>query len=413
MQFLFDFNITLPTIILLSIVAFCVILLLTAYRFRIARVAKHQQKCIKSNPFANLSDENDTTSERIDIEDSYSHLPSVSIIVYADDEASHLKHLLTQLLNQEYLGNFEIIVVNDGASETTRDLVSQLELTYPNIYLTFTPDRSRNLSRKKLAITLGIKASRYEIITLVNANSRINSPHWLSLMARNFNENTDVVIGYATPSVDADKSIGRRRRAFDRVAEAVTYLSAAIGKSPYRGFSYNIAYRRKCFFDNKGFSNSLNLHYGDDDVFINEITNSRNTSVELSPESIVECHFDSVKEAHRILKRRYSYTARFIRKGARCFFGFCSLLFWTWLLASIAAIVISLPNLFPAAIIVVLSITLWIPVILTWRKAMSALKSRRMFLTIPWFIMTRPFYNARYKFNSRRNYRQNHTWIKR
>lgn len=409
MQFLFNFDIPLTTIILLSIIAFCVILLLTAYRFRIARIAKHQQKCIDSNPYTNQA--NDT--EQTDLEGSYSHYPSVSVIVYANDEASHLSYLLPQLLNQEYLGNFEIIVVNDGASDATRDLVNKLELTHPNIYLTFTPDRSRNLSRKKLAITLGIKASRHEIIALVNANSRIDSPHWLSLMARNFSANTDVVIGYATPSVDDDKSIGRRRRAFDRVAEAVTYLSAAIGKSPYRGFSYNIAYRRKCFFDNKGFSNSLNLHYGDDDVFINEITNSRNTSVELSPESIVECHFHDVKEAHRILKRRYSYTSRFIRKGARCFFGFCSLLFWGWLLLSAATIYISLPNLFPATIIAILSIALWIPVILTWRKAMAALKSRRMFITIPWFIMTRPFYNAIYKLNSRRNYRQNHTWIKR
>lgn len=409
MQFLFNFDLSLTSIILLSAITLCVIFHLTLYRCRIARIAKHQQECSDSITYLPTGEDEEP---RIDTS-TLGNLPTASIIVYANDETSHLAQLLPQILEQEYTAKFEVIVVNDGASESTQDLVSELELRYPNLYYTHTPDRSRNLSRKKLALTIGIKAARYDVIVLVNANSRINSPYWLSLMTRNFNDKTDVVIGYATPQPQDDTSMGRRRRAFDRVAEAVTYLSAAIGKSPYRGFNYNLAYRRSCFFDNKGFSHSLNLHYGDDDVFINEITNSHNTAVELSPESIVECHFHGAKETHRILKRRYSYTSRFIRKGARIFFGFSSLLFWAWALLSIVTIVLTLPNLLPTAIVVALGITLWIPTILTWRKAMITLKSRRLFITIPWFVMTRPFYNARYKFNSRRNYRQHHTWIKR
>lgn len=407
MQFLFNFEISTTTIILLSCIVICVIFLLVFYRGRIARIAKHQKACI-STISSSESEHNEGSFEL-----STTTRPSASVIVYANDEATNLSKLLPQILEQDYPAQFEVIVVNDGSSESTRDIVNELELKYPNLYLTFTPDRSRNLSRKKLALTLGIKAARYEVTVMVNANSRIESPHWLSLMTRNFNDNIDIVIGYATPNPKSDKSMGRRRRAFDRVAEATTYLSAAIGSSPYRGFSYNLAYRRKCFFDNKGFSRSLNLHYGDDDVFINEICHSRNTAVELSPDSIIECRFHGDKETHKILKRRYSYTSRFIRKGARYFFGTCSLTLWLWLLLSIATIITSLPNLFPTAIVVALGLALWIPLIFTWRGALKALKSRRLFITIPWFAMTRPFYNAIYKLNSRRNYRSNHTWIKR
>ncbi len=45
-------------------------------------------------------------------------------------------------------------------------------------------------------------------------------------------------------------------------------------RTPYRGASGNIAFRRDKFFDNKGFSSSLNLRSGDDDIFINEFTDA-------------------------------------------------------------------------------------------------------------------------------------------
>lgn len=395
MHFLFDFHISPTTISLLSCVGVCVFFLLIFYRKRIFITTKYQERCNNQPQDTNIQ------------------YPSTSIIVYADDEATNLTQLLPQLLEQKYPASFEVIVVNDGASESTRDVVNELELLYPNLYLTFTPDRSRNLSRKKLALTLGIKAARHEVVVLINANSRVNSDQWLKLITRNFNDKTEIVIGYATPNINTDNVLGRRRRAFDRVAEAITYLSAAIGDSPYRGFSYNLAYRRQCFFDNKGFSRSLNLHYGDDDIFINEICNPHNTAVELATESIVECRFHNHAETHKILKHRYSYTSRFINKGPRYLMGFYSFVLWIWLLLSITTVLISLPNLLPTAIVFILGLTLWVPIILTWRKAMNALQSRKLLLTIPWFVMTRPFYNAIYKLNSRRNYRQNHTWIKR
>lgn len=425
MSTLLDFNISLITASLLAVAVVAATLLLTLYRSRIARVARHKAAC---EPCDEASD-NDTEQEHssaFDLEEgdesfatdsSGASLPSASVVIYSNDEASNLARLLPQVLGQDYNGQFEVIVVNDGSAESTSDVVSELQMIYPNLYLTYTPDRSRNLSRKKLALTLGIKAARYEVVVLLNANSRVNSNRWLSLITRNFTPGIDVVIGYATPAIESDKSMGRRRRAFDRVAEAVTYLSAAIGNRPFRGFGYNLAYRRESFFNNKGFSRSLNLHYGDDDVFINEITNPRNTAVELADDSIVECQFYHPVDSHNELKRRYNYTAKYLRKGPRLFFGFCSLTAWIWLIASIAAILSALPHLIntaiTAAITLLIALVLWIPLIATWRKAMKALKSRSLMFTIPWLVLTRPFINAYYKIKNRLNYRRNHTWIKR
>ncbi len=431
MTFPFDIEIPTITIVLLGIATIAAIFLLTIYRNRIACVARHKKKC---QPQATSTSDNmqesdcegtdahaqfdlDLIAESPATSHEFPSLPSASVIIYSNDEASNLARLLPQILGQDYPAQFEVIVVNDGSAESTSDVVSELQMIYPNLYLTYTPDRSRNLSRKKLAITLGIKAARYDVVIMLNANSRVNSNHWLSLMARNFIDGIDVVIGYATPDIESDTFMGCRRRAFDRVAEAITYLSAAIGNAPFRGFSYNLAYRRERFFKNKGFSRSLNLHYGDDDVFINEIANKRNTAVELCDDSIVECRFYHPVDSHNELKRRYNYTAKYLRKGPRLFFGLCSFTIWIWLLSSIAAPLSALPNLLgvaiTAAIALIIALVLWLPLISTWRKAMKALKSRPLVLTIPWFILTRPFINAYYKIKNRIDYRRNHTWIKR
>ena len=429
---LFAFDISPVSIVFLCIATICAIFLLTFYRARIARIASHKKNCeptiINNNPAQQIEEEEPAQEEDSDspfmldfsVEEPETSillppLPSASVIVYSNDEASNLAVLLPQILKQDYPAPFEVIVVNDGSAESTSDVVSELQLTYPNLYHTYTPDRSRNLSRKKLALTIGIKAARYDIVVCVNANSRVNSRHWLSLMTRNFKDGIDVVIGYATPNAENDTFKGRRRRAFDRAAEAVIYLSAAIGNAPFRGFSYNLAYRRNCFFDNKGFSRSLNLHFGDDDIFINEITTPRNTAVELSDDSIVECCFHHPVVSHNILKRRYNYTAKYLRQNSQLFFGACSCVAWAWLISSILAIVAALPHLIPTlfifALTFVLALALWIPLIITWRKAMTALKSRRLMMTIPWLILTRPFYNAIYKVKNKIHYRKNHTWI--
>lgn len=386
------FSLQLPTltIILLAASAIPLLFLLTFYRKRVATVAKHyrQSPSEADNP----------------------RLPAVSVIVYSNNDAEDLAAMLPGILSQEYPASMEVIVVNDGSCEATKDVVEHLSLTHSNLYLTFTPEQARNLSRKKLALTIGIKAARHEIVVMTNAQARINSSRWLSSITRHFASGKDIVIGYGSPAVTADNRRLKRLRAFDIAADAVTYLSAAIIGKPYRGNGYNLAYRRDLFFANKGFSRSLNLHYGDDDIFINEIANGYNTAVELSPDSQVTClDFDPVT-THRLHKLRYGFTAQFLRQGSRRFFGFSSFMIWAWSIISAATIATSIPNLLPSAIILCCALGLWLPLIVTWRKTLAALNSRPLTLTIPWMLHVRPLYNLIFRIKGRRLRHKNFTW---
>lgn len=389
---MFSLQLSIPTITLLSITFFIVALLLLIYRRRVASVARYASKCDNA--------ENPT------------ELPRASVIVYADidTEAQQLSAMLNQVLNQEYPVAYEIIVINDGSSHTTRQVVEQLELKHPNLYLSFTPDDTRNLSRKKLSLTIGIKAARNEVVVLTCADTKISSSKWLASMTRHFSTGSDIVIGYADIDPTTDRQYGKRRRAFATANEAMQYLSSAIASKPYRGIGYNIAYRRSVFFDNKGFSRSLNLLQGDDDLFIDEIARRYNTAVELSSDSHISIITDRPRAFYRTMRLNRSFTHRFLKGAPRILFGFCSLLFWLWLAASAATIASDWDNAIVGGAVFLLALALWIPILVAWRHTLRAIHSRRLLFTLPMLIMIQPFSNLIYRIKANSRHNRNYTW---
>lgn len=339
------------------------------------------------------------------------YYPSVSVIVYSEDDAPNLEVLLPQILEQDYPAPFEVIVVNDGAVPSTKDVIARLEQRYTNLYMTFTPLRSRSLSRKKLALTLGIKAARYDVALVTMGNAQVPSRMWLKAMCRNFTPGKDVVIGYAAPASTEEKSDSwKRLHSFDTVRTAVEYLSWGIAGRPYRGNCYNLAYRRTLFFENKGFSKALDLKYGDDDIFVNEVARRDNTVVELSPDSMILAVDSDPALTFTADKIRYDYTASRIRKGARIFFSSCSWAWWIMICSAIAASIIGLPSLIPVSVSAVLLLIVMLVMMFAWRKTSISLWSRSLFLTVPWFIGYHPFYTLYYKIKGSRRRDSNLSW---
>lgn len=350
--------------------------------------------------------------DNLSLSDSPGGLPQVSVVVYCNDNPSSLTRLLEMLLSQRYEAPYEIIIVNDGSSEAIKDVFNRLALSHHNLYLTFIPDEAHNLSRRKLAITLGVKAARNRYVLFIDAASSIRSSDWLRSMARNFTDGKEVVLGYAAFGPHADTQLGKRLRSFDTAADAVTYLSSALKGRPYRGHLDNIGFNRELFFKNKGFSRSLNLHNGVDDIFIEEIAAPGNTAVELSDASLVTLGGDSPRAFHRRWKWGHIFTGRYVSHRSRYLFSFFSALLWIGAIASVAAAFVGLPDLLPLAVMLGVGLALWIFIALTWRKAMRSLSARRLLLTVPWFVMLRPFYNLYYKIVERRHRKENFTWSK-
>lgn len=210
-------------------------------------------------------------------------LPPLSIIIYAKNQKDVLEQNLPSILQQDY-PNFEVIVVNDS-TDGSDDLLILLAERYKNLYHTFIPNTSRYISQKKLGLTLGIKASKYDWILFTEADCHPVSNQWLQKMARNCTPRTDVVLGYY--GYGKSKGLRQKEIAFYNLYTSVRYLGLALAGSPYRGVGRNLLYRKELFFKNKGFSSQLNLQRGEDDLFINEVSTRWNTRVETSPHSII------------------------------------------------------------------------------------------------------------------------------
>jgi len=241
--------------------------------------------------------------------------PPVSVIICAKDEADNLRQYLPLILQQNY-PDFEVIVINDGSTDETETLLNNLCVEYQNLRTTFVPVGVRNRSTKKLGLTLGIKAAKNDLLLFTDADCMPEDSMWVSRMARNFTPETDFILGYG--AYLHKKGFLNRLITFDTLFIALQYMGMAISGKPYMGVGRNLAYRKETFYAHKGFASTLNLISGDDDLFVNQSGNSKNTKVEISPDSITWSEPNTTfsgwfyqKERHLSVSSYYKFSSKF------------------------------------------------------------------------------------------------------
>ena len=211
-------------------------------------------------------------------------VPEVSVIVCARNEETNLQDYLHTLLTQDY-PNFEVIVVDDGSEDNTHTILEQYTQQCPRLYHTFVPYGARVISSKKLAITIGIKAAHYDHILLTDADCRPESHHWIREMMSGFqDEKTEIVLGFG-PYFEKPGLLNRLI-CYDTLFSGLQYMGMAKCGHPYMGVGRNLAYRKDTFFTNNGFQGLLNERAGDDDLFVNKVAKSGNTSVVCNPDAL-------------------------------------------------------------------------------------------------------------------------------
>lgn len=214
----------------------------------------------------------------------------VSVIVVADNNAEDFRANLDSLLSQDYEPGYEVIVVVDKDEDGTGDFLKAYGKR-PNLYTTFVPDSSRYMSRRKLAITLGVKAAKNELILLTDATCRPVSDKWISVMASRLDEGTDIVMGYSNYIHEAGLF-----KVFYRFHCEYSNFREACNGAAYGMAGNNIMFRKDVFMAGNGFQGNLKYLRGEYGFLVNKYAGHGNAAVETSCEGRVEDRVPTRKE---------------------------------------------------------------------------------------------------------------------
>lgn len=314
--------------------------------------------------------------------------PPVSVIICARNESEHLQQFLPTILRQDY-PQYEVIVINDGSTDATEDLLREFSKQYPHLYRTFVPASANVRSTKKLGLTLGIKAAKYDLLLFTDADCQPADNHWISKLVRNFTQGTEFVIGYG--GYQKEESWISRLISYDTLFIGLQSLGFALTGHPYMGVGRNMAYRKDTFIREKGFSKSLNLQSGDDDLFVNGIANEFNTRVEISPESVTLSVPKNNFNAWYRQKERHLSTAQFYTRSSQMLLGVEVLtrgLFYMLLIAILIFSPLSLKITVVALFLIRYGVQLW-----TVNKVAKQWNERRFYFSIFLFDLFLPLVN--------------------
>jgi len=240
--------------------------------------------------------------------------PPVSVIICAKDESENLRQFLPFVLQQEY-PDFEVIVINDGSTDDTENLLNDLSVEYSNLRTTFVPVGANNVSTKKLGLTLGVKAAKNDLLLFTDADCMPEDKCWITRMVRNFTPETEFVLGYG--AYIEKKGLLNKLITYDTLFIALQYLGMAAARKPYMGVGRNLAYRKETFFAQKGFAATLGLSSGDDDLMVNKASNSRNTRVEISPDSITWSEPNATLRGWLYQKQRHLSVSSYYKESSK------------------------------------------------------------------------------------------------
>jgi glycosyltransferase involved in cell wall biosynthesis len=207
----------------------------------------------------------------------------ISVIVCAKNEEENVKKFVPLLAEQDY-HTFEIVLIDDASSDNTLEIFEEFEKQYPNIKLVKVENNEAFWGNKKFALTLGIKAAKYEYLLFTDADCYPTSKNWITAMSAQFTQQKNIVLGYGAYEKISNSFLNKIIR-FETLLTATQYFSwAKIGK-PYMGIGRNMAYKREEFFKVRGFMDHMKIRSGDDDLFINQAANGDNTTICYIPDS--------------------------------------------------------------------------------------------------------------------------------
>ena len=322
-------------------------------------------------------------------------MQKVSVIIVSENEVDSLSENLPVILEQEFF-YYEVIVVNNGSTDESDVLLRSLELRYPNLYHTYLPySNDKKMDRRKLALTIGVKAATGDILLFTEPYCKPVSKNWISSMVNELSSDKDVVLGYSC--FKENKKFFNRLARFDNLLFSMQCICSVMNKKPYIGNYRNLLFRKHLFFDHKGYASLLNIESGED-LFISRIMDESNTSVSLVQDSFMETDIEGLS-LWRQIKRSFCSIRPYLNKRVTALFSLEAITRSVFYLLFIALVVYSI--FFSQWALLGLSVFLFLLRLTTQliilNKSSQYFFSGKFYFSLPLLDIIQPLYNMRFR----------------
>jgi cellulose synthase/poly-beta-1,6-N-acetylglucosamine synthase-like glycosyltransferase len=300
-------------------------------------------------------------------EEKITNTPMISVVICGRNEALNFKKNLPFILTQRY-PNFEVIVVNDASTDDSALVLNGFVESYPHL-LRIVHIEKKTSQGKKAALSKGIGAAKGDFLLITDADCAPPSIDWVSGMVAPLSkhQNIEIVLGYA-PCRHVQSGFLNSFITFETLWTAIQYLGFAQAGMPYMGVGRNLLYKKSLFQQVNGFEKHADLASGDDDLFVNSVSNRQNTTICLDAQTFMWSDPKTTWEDYRRQKQRH------LSAGTRYQFwhqivlgGIAAAQFFSWFLP-LMLIFFNFSMIFVAIILVIRLILVTIFYGLTIRK---------------------------------------------
>lgn len=264
-------------------------------------------------------------------------LPPVSVVLTDHDSSCHLSQVLPLLLAQKYPGDYQVIVVIDRNDSDSEDIL-KLHGANPHLYYTMLPVTSRYLSRKKLGLTLGIRAAKHDWVLVTDVHSKPSSDQWLESMARHCRPEVNMVLGLALYGSDTS-----RYYRYEQLRTMLYHLRIAQRGKPFSTNQPLVMLRKSEFFEQNGFRGNLEYTRAEFEFLVNKFAKKDACAIAIESQA----RMMAIKPSAKRWRMRYFFAIDALRSLRRVA-GFRFLFHWDlnvmhlYNIATIAAIIFGL-----------------------------------------------------------------------
>lgn len=202
----------------------------------------------------------------------------ISIVFTPNNNAESLARNLEAFLTQDY-ADYQVIVVAPKGDSETEDILKRFS-SNTRLYTTFIPESSKYMSRKKLAITLGVKAAKHNWVMICDIFCAPQSKDWLAALAQNCTAENNLVGGFTQYDEFASDFWRFERFHTD------CYLMREVQKgTAYRWNGNALLFRKDEFLNAEGFRGNLKYVRGEFDFIVNKYARKGSMRIENTPEA--------------------------------------------------------------------------------------------------------------------------------